>query len=87
MDKDTDLKGLLIEKLDERFDAEKIKQLSGGDPFVSRKKYGKFELSFRPTHKLFLLTGHAPHHTAAHEEFWRRMTEIPLEFSFINHPK
>ena len=44
-----------------RLDTGKLKWLTGGDTLTGRNPYGKWQITFRSTHKLFLLTNHKPH--------------------------
>lgn len=53
-----------------------VKELTGGDTLNARKLYGNpFQIA--PTHKVGLITNHAPH---ASQDFalWRRMRSIPF---------
>ena len=67
-----------------RFSASRCKWLSGGDPLTGRWPNDKRQITFEPTHILFLLTNHKPHAPADDFAFWERMHLIPFERSFVN---
>lgn len=67
--------------------AGKLKWLSGGDTLTGREMYGRHQVSFRPSHKFFLLTNHKPHAAADDYALWQRINLIPFTQSFVNDPK
>jgi len=69
-----------------KLNAGKVKWLSGGDTLTGREVYGKRQTSFRPTHKLLLLTNHKPHANANDYALWKRIILIPFNLSFVNEP-
>jgi putative DNA primase/helicase len=70
-----------------RFSVARLKWLVGGDSLVGREPYGKREISFRPTHTLFLLTNHKPQASADEYAFWQRVCLVPFTLSFVDDPK
>jgi len=68
------------------FNISKIKWLVGGDTLVGRPLYGKRNISFSPTHTLFLLTNNKPHAPADAYAFWQRVFLIPFNLSFVDEP-
>ncbi len=69
-----------------RLNTGKLKWLSGGDTLTGREVYGKRQTSFKPTHKLFLLTNHKPHANADDYALWKRISLIPFNLSFVSEP-
>ena len=69
-----------------RLNTGKLKWLSGGDTLTGREVYGKKQTSFRPSHKLFLLTNHKPHANADDYALWKRISLIPFNLSFVSEP-
>ena len=83
------LKGLrlaIASETDEgrRFSSSRVKWLSGGDTLVGRSPFAQQEISFNPTHTLFLLTNNKPHAAAYDFAMWERMILIPFKISFVN---
>lgn len=70
-----------------KVNAGKIKWLTGGDTLTGREMYGRRQVSFRPSHKLFLLTNHKPHANADDYALWKRIHLIPFTKSFVTDPK
>jgi putative DNA primase/helicase len=70
-----------------RLNAGKLKWLTGGDSLTGREMYGRRQVNFRPTHKLFLITNHLPHANADDYALWKRLHRIPFTLSFVNDPK
>lgn len=64
----------------------RVKWLCGGDTLVGRALYSNTEVSFRPTHTLFLLTNHRPKVDAEDYAIWQRIHLIPFNFSFVEYP-
>lgn len=67
-----------------RFSAARCKWLSGGDKLTGRWPNDKRQITFAPTHILFLLTNHKPHAPADDFAFWERMHLIPFVMSFVD---
>jgi putative DNA primase/helicase len=83
------LKGLRLAVASEtdegrRFSSSRVKWLSGGDTLVGRSPFAQQEISFTPTHTLFLLTNNKPHASAYDFAMWERMILIPFKLSFVN---
>jgi putative DNA primase/helicase len=62
-----------------------VKWLVGGDTITARPLYG-MEISFRPTHTMFLLTNHKPEINAGDYALWQRLHLIPFKMSFVDNP-
>lgn len=60
-------------------DAAKVKRYTGGDPITARGVYGKSNITFDPSHQLFLITNHAPQLPADDPAVWARMRLVPWE--------
>lgn len=83
------LKGLRIafaSETDEgkRFSSATVKWLTGGDSLTGRYPHDKYNICFRPTHTLFLLTNRRPSAPGDDHAFWERMHLIPFRLSFLN---
>ncbi len=70
-----------------RLNAGKIKWLCGGDTLIGRPPYGKREVSFRPSHTLFLLTNFKPRANGNDYALWQRIHLIPFALSFVDEPR
>jgi putative DNA primase/helicase len=64
----------------------KVKLFTGGDLLTGRAPYGARQITFRPTHKIFLLTNHRPKADAQDAALWRRVLLIPFEMVFVVKP-
>ena len=62
----------------------RVKWLTGNDQLTGRNPHDKYEVEFKPTHTLFLLTNHKPHAPADDFAFWERVILIPFDLSFVN---
>ncbi|HCY87851.1 MAG TPA: DNA primase [Desulfobacteraceae bacterium] len=62
----------------------KVKWLTGKDKLTGRGAHETYEVTFRPSHTLFLLTNHKPHAPAEDFAFWERMVLFPFEISFVD---
>lgn len=69
-----------------RIDAAKLKELVGGDTISARPPYGKFQIEFKPTHLLLLLTNRKPQAPAEDTALWKRIHLIPFKWSFSTEP-
>ena len=70
-----------------KLNAGKLKWLTGGDTLTGREIYGRRQVSFSPSHKLFLLTNHKPHGAPDDYALWQRIYLIPFTKSFVTDPK
>jgi putative DNA primase/helicase len=64
----------------------RLKWLTGGDTLTGRVPHGKRQVTFRPTHTLFLLTNHKPHAPANDFALWSRIILIPFTQAFVDEP-
>ncbi len=62
----------------------RVKWLTGNDTITGRNPHDKYEVHFKPSHTLFLLTNHKPHAPADDFAFWERMVLFPFELSFVD---
>jgi putative DNA primase/helicase len=69
-----------------RLNSGKVKLLTGGDIITGRAPYGRQQISFAPTHKIFLLTNHRPKADARDQALWRRVLLIPFKMAFVPNP-
>lgn len=67
-----------------RISPSRVKWLTGSDELTGRLPHDKFEVNFRPSHTLFLLTNNKPHAPAQDFAFWERVLLIPFGLSFVN---
>ena len=70
-----------------KMDIGKMKWLVGGDTLVGRNLYSKDEISFTPSHTIFLLTNHKPQISAEEYAAWQRIHLIPFILSFVDEPQ
>lgn len=63
-----------------------VKRLTGGDWIKTRSPYDKFEINFRPTHKLLFHTNHPPHGLAKDYAISKRLLYIEYQLSFVDDP-
>jgi len=68
-----------------RFSTATIKSFTGGDTIRARNPHDKFEIQFRPTHKLILSTNDLPHVSSSDYAFWARTHVVPFKLSFVRH--
>lgn len=61
-----------------RMDEGKMKSLTGGGNVIGRMMYGKQELSWPPTHTVFLYTNHGPKIIGDDRGSWRRIVVVPF---------
>jgi putative DNA primase/helicase len=64
-----------------RFSPSRVKWITGNDTLIARAPHDRQEVSFRPSHKLMLLTNNKPSVAADDLAFWERL--ILLEFPFM----
>ncbi|MFZ2418021.1 MAG: phage/plasmid primase, P4 family [Smithellaceae bacterium] len=70
-----------------RLNAGKAKLLTGADYITGRAPHAVRQITFKPTHKIFLLTNHRPKADAHDAALWRRVLLIPFELSFVANPQ
>lgn len=64
-------------KTDAKWDEERIKMLTGGDPIKARRMREDF-WEFNPTHKIWISVNHKPATADSSYGFWRRVRMIPF---------
>ena len=67
------------------WNATTLKRLSGGDTLTARAMR-QDNVSWRPTHTLFLATNDRPQVPAGQKAFWRRYREITFPHTFVDNP-
>ena len=70
-----------------KMDVGKVKWLVGGDILCGRDVFGRSEVNFVSTHKLFLQTNHKPKVDPTDDAIWERIKLIPFNLSFVDEPK
>jgi putative DNA primase/helicase len=68
-----------------RVSAARVKWLTGNDKLTGRNPHDKYEVSFRPTHTLFLLTNSKPHAPSEDFAFWARVILVPFGLSYVDY--
>lgn len=69
-----------------KFDAGKLKLLSGGDPLHGRGLYSRDYSIFENMAKLFVLTNSRPHISGSDYAAWQRIILLPFNISFVPDP-
>ena len=69
-----------------RLNSGKVKLLTGGDLITGRAPYAARQITFKPTHKIFLLTNHRPKADAQDTALWHRVLLIPFGMAFLPNP-
>ena len=69
-----------------RFSVDRIKLMSGGDTLTARSPYAKENITFSPSHTLFMLSNNEPHAGASDSAFWKRLRQIDCPFEFVDTP-
>jgi len=69
-----------------RLNAGKVKLLTGGDLITGRAPYAARQITFTPTHKIFLCTNHRPKADAQDMALWHRVLLIPFGMAFVPNP-
>jgi putative DNA primase/helicase len=64
-----------------------IKMLSGGGEIATRPLYAKDYYTFKPTHKLLLITNYKPHVDAKDKAAWERVCLIEFGTRFVDRPQ
>jgi len=67
-----------------RISPSRVKWLTGNDTITGRNPHDKYEVQFKPSHTLFLLTNHKPGVPADDFAMWERMILFPFELSFVD---
>lgn len=67
-----------------RFSLARAKWFSGGDTLRGRRPNDKHEITFAPTHKLFLGTNDIPSAIADDFAFWQRVKVVRFNLSFVD---
>lgn len=83
------LKGLRIAFASEsdegrRISPARVKWLTGGDTLIGRNPHDKYEVHFKPSHLLILLTNHKPQAPADDFAFWQRVHLVPFTVQFVD---
>lgn len=68
----------------QHFSPAKVKLFTGGDTLVGRHPHDKYDVRFRPSHTLILLTNHRPRVSPDDFAFWERLHLVPFKLSFVN---
>jgi putative DNA primase/helicase len=58
-----------------------VKEITGGDALKARHMYGEL-FTFKPTHKLQMLTNHKPQIRGSDHGIWRRLLLVPFTVTF-----
>jgi len=66
-----------------KISSSRVKWLTGNDTITGRNPHDKYEVQFKPSHTLFLLTNHKPRVPADDFAMWERMILFPFELSFV----
>lgn len=69
-----------------KLNAGKAKLYTGGDLLTGRAPYAARQVTFKPTHKIFLLTNHRPKADAQDFALWQRVLLIPFTQIFLTDP-
>lgn len=69
-----------------RISASQVKRLTGGDMIKTRAPHDKHEINFRPSHKLFLHTNHAPQGLAKDYALYKRLLFLEYPLKFVDNP-
>ncbi|MCP3177278.1 phage/plasmid primase, P4 family [Desulfuromonas sp. KJ2020] len=70
-----------------RVSAAKVKRLTGGDTLTGRAPHDKYEINFKPTHKLVLYTNHPPKGLASDFAMFRRLLYIWYPLRYVDNPE
>lgn len=69
----------------QKIDAAGIKALTGGDDITARPLFSR-EITFAPTHKLFLQTNHLPHGLTKDFALVQRLLKIDFPYRYVTDP-
>jgi len=67
-----------------RISSSRVKWLTGNDTLTGRNPHDKYEVRFKPSHTIFLLTNNRPKIPAEDFAMWERMILFPFEVSFVD---
>lgn len=67
-----------------RISSSRVKWLTGNDTLTGRNPHDKYEVHFKPSHTIFLLTNNRPKIPAEDFAMWERMILFPFEVSFVD---
>jgi putative DNA primase/helicase len=70
----------------QKINAGLVKLLTGGDTITTRTLNEK-PVTFKPSHKVMLLTNNRPHVNAEDQAMWDRVLLIPFDVRFVDEPK
>lgn len=70
-----------------RISAAKVKRLTGGDTLTGRAPHDKYEINFKPTHKLVLYTNHPPKGLASDFAMFRRLLYFQYPLRYVDDPE
>ena len=70
----------------QRINAGLVKLLTGGDNVTTRTLFTDVT-TFKPSHKVMLLTNNKPHISAEDQAMWDRVLLIPFDVRFVDDPK
>jgi putative DNA primase/helicase len=69
-----------------KLDTALVKYLTGGDTITARTLHGQ-PVSFRPTHKITLITNPRPRIEGSDDATWERIRLVPYEQRFVDEPQ
>ncbi|MFA5517380.1 MAG: phage/plasmid primase, P4 family [Desulfuromonadales bacterium] len=69
-----------------RISASQVKRLTGGDTMTGRSPHDRFEINFQPTHKLVLVTNHAPKGLAKDFALFERLIYLDYPLRYVDDP-
>jgi putative DNA primase/helicase len=69
----------------QRINSGLVKLLTGGDTITTRTLFTDVT-TFKPSHKVFLLTNNKPHISAEDQAMWDRVLLIPFDIRFVDAP-
>ncbi len=70
-----------------RISTAKVKRLTGGDTLTGRAPHDKYEINFKPTHKLVLYTNHPPKGLASDFAMFRRLLYLWHPLRYVDDPE
>ncbi|WP_220201932.1 phage/plasmid primase, P4 family [Reticulibacter mediterranei] len=73
-------------KQGDKLNVAQIKLLTGGGEISTRQLHGR-QYTFKPSHKLLLMTNYKPHADARDKAFWERACLVEFGMRFVDIPK
>lgn len=70
-----------------RISTAKVKRLTGGDTLTGRAPHDRFEINFKPTHKMFLITNDQPRGLASDFAMFRRLLYLWYPLRYVDDPE